>query len=136
MTSAQLVTYLIQHGANAYETDVRGASLFHWAAGCGNLDALKALVVCCNTCNVISSNSNSTLSTPGTSAALLWKASRDDAIPLHWAAAGAGPKTSQEMPAQFCFILGLEENRRRRWEATGCVAESAGELSEASSMET
>ncbi|KAL7453499.1 hypothetical protein ACHAWC_005164, partial [Mediolabrus comicus] len=92
VTSAQLVTYLIQHGANAYETDVRGASLFHWAAGCGNLDALKALVVCCNTRNGISSNSNSTLSTPGTSAALLWKASRDDAIPLHWAAAGAGPK--------------------------------------------
>lgn len=92
VTSAQLVTYLIQHGANAYETDVRGASLFHWSAGCGNLDALKALVNCCNTRNVIDSNSNSTLSTPGTSAALLWKASRDDAIPLHWAAAGAGPK--------------------------------------------
>jgi ankyrin repeat protein len=91
VTSAQLVTYLIQHGANAYETDVRGASLFHWAAGCGNLEGLKELVDCCNK-RKAGSESNSQLSSPGYSAALLWKASRDDAIPFHWAAAGAGPK--------------------------------------------
>ena len=29
---------------------------------------------------------------PGSRAALLWRAARDDATPLHWAAAGAGPK--------------------------------------------
>ncbi|KAL7496004.1 hypothetical protein ACHAWT_005468 [Skeletonema menzelii] len=91
VTSAQLVRYLIQHGANAYETDVRGASLFHWAAGCGNLEGLKELVDCCNKRKEVSQSSLQ-LSSPGNSAALLWKASRDDAIPLHWAAAGAGPK--------------------------------------------
>lgn len=92
VTSAQLVRYLIQHGANAYETDVRGASLFHWAAGCGNLEGLKELVDCCNKRKGGASESSLQLSSPGNSAALLWKASRDDAIPLHWAAAGAGPK--------------------------------------------
>eukprot|EP00985_Skeletonema_marinoi_P020771 scaffold12430_cov137-Skeletonema_marinoi.AAC.3 len=91
VTPAQLVRYLIQHGANAYETDVRGASLFHWAAGCGNLEGLQELVKCCNK-RQAGLESNSQLSSPGNSAALLWKASRDDAIPLHWAAAGAGPK--------------------------------------------
>ena len=93
VTSAQLVRYIIFHGANAYETDVRGASLFHWAAGCGNLEGLKELVDCCNKRKRKEvSESSSRLSSPGDSAALLWKASRDDAIPLHWAAAGAGPK--------------------------------------------
>ncbi|KAL7547075.1 hypothetical protein ACHAWF_010395 [Thalassiosira exigua] len=96
VTSAQLVRYLIQHGANPWETDVRGASLFHWASGCGNLDGLQALV---EECDKLGSRlpsrgiANSTSpSTPGVHAALLWKASRDDAVPLHWAAAGAGPK--------------------------------------------
>jgi len=91
VTPAQLVRYLIQHGANAYETDVRGVSLFHWASGCGNLEGLKELVDCCNK-RKTGLESNSQLSSPGNSAALLWKASRDDAIPLHWACAGAGPK--------------------------------------------
>ena len=78
-TAAQLVRYLLQSGANPYETDVRGASLFHWAAGCGNLEGLRELVSACGG--------------KGRKAALLWMASRDDATPLHWAAAGAGPKS-------------------------------------------
>mmetsp|Transcript_21914 Transcript_21914/g.51686 ORF Transcript_21914/g.51686 Transcript_21914/m.51686 type:complete len:418 (-) Transcript_21914:1498-2751(-) len=78
-TAAQLVRYLLQAGANPYETDVRGASLFHWAAGCGNLEGLRELVSACGD--------------KGRKAALLWMASRDDATPLHWAAAGAGPKS-------------------------------------------
>ena len=91
VTSAQLIHYLIQHGANPYETDVRGASLFHWAAGCGNLDGLKELVNCCNK-REAGQGINSQLPNPGYSAALLWRSCRDNAIPLHWAAAGSGPK--------------------------------------------
>ena len=98
-TSAQLIKYLIQHGVNPYETDVRGASLFHWAAGCGNLEGLKELV---NGCDMLDSRlpydageRDSILrpTNPGVHCALLWKASRDDATPFHWAAAGAGPKS-------------------------------------------
>ena len=93
VTSAQLVQYLIQHGANPYETDVRGASLFHWAAGAGNLEGLKELVKGCDQLDSrIQARRGPFTSNPGVHAAILWKASRDDAIPLHWAAAGAGPK--------------------------------------------
>ncbi len=96
ITSGKLIRYLVQHGANPFETDVRGASLFHWSSGCGNLEGLQTLVDCCNHIgcehaermqgmkmedDVIPRN-------PGMHAALLWKASRDHATPLHWAAAG------------------------------------------------
>jgi len=98
VTSAELVRYLIEHGANPYETDVRGASLFHWCAGSGNLDGLKELVDGCDRLDlriqarVRAIKNNTTPPNPGIHAALLWKASRDDATPFHWAAAGAGPK--------------------------------------------
>lgn len=99
VTSAQIIRYLIQHGANPYEEDVRGASLFHWAAGSGNLQALNELVTCCNQLGLDKMSTNDTkhagsghLINPGFHAALLWKASRDDATPFHWAAAGSGPK--------------------------------------------
>lgn len=96
VTSAQLVRYLIQHGANPWETDVRGASLFHWAAGCGNLQGLRELVNGCDRLDfrfqAEGTENSSSPKNPGVHAALLWKASRDDALPLHWAAAGAGPK--------------------------------------------
>jgi len=97
VTSAQLVNYLIEHGANPYETDVRGASLFHWCAGSGNLDGLKELVDGCDRLDLRiqargGANDKTSPSNPGVHAALLWKASRDDATPFHWAAAGAGPK--------------------------------------------
>lgn len=88
VTSEQLIRYLIQHGGNPFEEDVRGASLFHWAAGCGNLNALKELVTATTNSSYWAENSQKY----GVQAALLWKASRDDATPLHWAAAGAGPK--------------------------------------------
>ena len=98
VTSAQLVRYLIQHGSNPWETDVRGASLFHWAAGCGNLDGLQELVHSCNMLGYVPQGGGDYILTanntpnPGVHAALLWKATRDNATPLHWAAAGAGPK--------------------------------------------
>ncbi|KAL9190130.1 hypothetical protein ACHAXT_007341 [Thalassiosira profunda] len=95
VTSAELIRYLIQHGSNPWETDVRGASLFHWAAGCGNLEGLQELVACCNRLEYrrVGDDVNGTSpKNPGVQAALLWKAARDDATPLHWAAAGAGPK--------------------------------------------
>ena len=96
VTSGQLVRYLVKHGANPYETDIRGASLFHWAAGCGNLEGLKELVECCNQLdyeyaekrNDMKESNNSFPRNPGFHAALLWKASRDHARPIHWAAAG------------------------------------------------
>jgi len=95
VTSAQLVRYLVEHGANPWETDVRGASLFHWASGCGNLQGLRELVDGCDLLESRIEASGMTSAGPksmGTHAALLWKASRDDATPFHWAAAGAGPK--------------------------------------------
>ena len=98
VTSAQLIRYLIQHGSNPWYTDVRGASLFHWAAGCGNLDGLLELVHGCNMIQYAPHDegdygfTGTDSSNPGVHAALLWKANRDDATPLHWAAAGAGPK--------------------------------------------
>lgn len=98
VTSAQLVRYLIQHGGNPYEEDVRGASLFHWSAGCGNLDGLRALVQSCDQLQTDRMNHQKKSEDdylpekPGIHAALLWKASRDHATPYHWAAAGAAPK--------------------------------------------
>lgn len=98
VTAGQLIRYLIQHGGNPYEEDVRGASLFHWAAGCGNLEALQELVTSCNELDFDRMATNETQATEnsqscyGVQAALLWKASRDNATPLHWAAAGAGVK--------------------------------------------
>lgn len=108
VTSAQLIRYLIQHGANPYEEDVRGASLFHWAAGCGNLDALRELVECCNELNVYRAATNDCTNCRGIEAALLWKASRDHATPLHWAAAGAGPKEFGEHFAPYCITSSIQ----------------------------
>lgn len=48
VSSAQLPQYLVHRGANPWETDVRGASLFHWAAGCGSLEALQELINSCD----------------------------------------------------------------------------------------
>jgi len=100
-TAAQLVRYLLHAGANPYETDVRGASLFHWAAGCGNLEGLRELVAACGD--------------KGRKAALLWTASRDDATPLHWAAAGAGPKSfGIGGHLSVCnFLLSISEDMRK-----------------------
>ena len=63
-----LIRLLIRHGANPYETDIRGATLLHWAAGAGNIPAYQALLPYFTTGNP--------------------SASRDGATPLHWAVAG------------------------------------------------
>ena len=71
ITSSQVLRLLIQHGANPLERDVRGASLLHWAAGTGNLGAVKVLL------EYIPDGGVTEL------------AERDGATPLHWACAGA-----------------------------------------------
>ena len=66
-----LVESLITHGANPLEQDSRGATLLHWACGCGNLDAVKCLV------KWIDVN---------------YSIERDGGTSLHWAAAGASAR--------------------------------------------
>ncbi len=78
ITSGQMVYLLIKHGANPNETDVRDISLLHWAAGSGELSALKELIR--STC------------VGGVEEAVQIKAERDGATILHWAAAGAKAK--------------------------------------------
>ena len=73
ITAAELVELLIRHGANPLERDNRGVSLLHWAAGSGNLEAVKVLL-------------------PHFPRGLQEPAERDGATPLHWAAAGVNPK--------------------------------------------
>lgn len=73
ITSAGLIELAIKHGANPLERDNRGGSLLHWAAGTGNLDAIKVLL-------------------PYFSKGILELTERDGATPLHWAVAGANSK--------------------------------------------
>jgi ankyrin repeat protein len=68
--SSDLVSLLIAHGANATERDPRGATLLHWACGTGNLRAAHVL---------------------SRHVSVSAAAERDEATPLHWAAAGATP---------------------------------------------
>ena len=74
VSSGEMVRMLISHGSNPLLRDVKGVSLVHWAAGAGNLDALKELI------HVLPG---------GMEEALGMTAYRDGASPLHWAAAGA-----------------------------------------------
>ncbi len=78
ITSGQMVYLLVKHGANPFETDVRDISLIHWAAGSGQLSALKELI--------------RLRGDGGVEKAIQIKADRDGATILHWAAAGAKPK--------------------------------------------
>ncbi len=73
ISSAGLIELAIQHGANPLERDNRGGSLLHWAAGTGNLEAIKVLL-------------------PYFPKGILEQTERDGATPLHWAAAGANSK--------------------------------------------
>ena len=78
LTSEQMIYLLICHGANPLEKDVRDISLFHWAAGSGNLQGLKMFI---------------DMTLPGgLEEALFIKADRDGATLLHWAAPGAQAK--------------------------------------------
>ena len=70
ITSGEMVSLLIQHGANPLERDARGATLLHWAAGTGNLGASQVLLDFFKD-------------------GVFTDAQRDGATPLHWAAAGA-----------------------------------------------
>jgi ankyrin repeat protein len=67
ITNAQIIDVLIRHGANPHETDIRGATLLHWAAGAGHVQAYETLLPYFH---------------PNPAA------ERDGATPLHWAAAG------------------------------------------------
>jgi len=73
ITSSELLRLLIQHGANPLERDVRGASLLHWAAGTGNLEAFRTLL-------------------PLFPNGILERTDRDGSTVLHWACAGADRK--------------------------------------------
>lgn len=70
ITSGEMISLLVQHGANPVERDTRGISLLHWAAGSGNLGAVKELL-------------------PHFQDGVFTEAERDGATPFHWAAAGA-----------------------------------------------
>eukprot|EP00539_Tryblionella_compressa_P004060 CAMPEP_0178750382 /NCGR_PEP_ID=MMETSP0744-20121128/9947_1 /TAXON_ID=913974 /ORGANISM="Nitzschia punctata, Strain CCMP561" /LENGTH=385 /DNA_ID=CAMNT_0020403925 /DNA_START=596 /DNA_END=1749 /DNA_ORIENTATION=- len=96
ITSAEILRLLIQHGANPLERDVRGSSLLHWAAGTGNLKAVKELL---------------SYFPKG----LLETTERDGATPLHWAAAGANSKEfGTGGHVDVCQFILLECDLQRR----------------------
>jgi hypothetical protein len=70
ITCGELISLLVQHGANPVERDTRGVSLLHWAAGSGNLGAVQELL-------------------PHFQDGIFTEAERDGATPFHWAVAGA-----------------------------------------------
>lgn len=71
LAPVNLTVLLVQHGANPKERDHRGATLLHWACGCGNWKVAAELISHCSA----------------------WDdQSRDGSTPLHWAAAGATPR--------------------------------------------
>jgi ankyrin repeat protein len=78
LSSANMIYLLVKHGANPLEKDVRDISLLHWAAGSGQIDALKQLIKAFP---------------GGIEEAVKLRADRDGASILHWAAAGAKSKS-------------------------------------------
>eukprot|EP00540_Astrosyne_radiata_P020550 CAMPEP_0116858562 /NCGR_PEP_ID=MMETSP0418-20121206/21255_1 /TAXON_ID=1158023 /ORGANISM="Astrosyne radiata, Strain 13vi08-1A" /LENGTH=332 /DNA_ID=CAMNT_0004492525 /DNA_START=14 /DNA_END=1012 /DNA_ORIENTATION=+ len=70
ISCAEVITLLLQHGANPLERDIRGATLLHWAAGTGNLEGVQKLL-------------------PFFDQHVFSELERDGSTPLHWAAAGA-----------------------------------------------
>jgi ankyrin repeat protein len=79
ISSAELLRLLIHHGSNPLERDNRGVSLLHWAAGTGNLAAVHELLP----------HFETHPSRQECGGAVMERARRDGATPLHWAAAGA-----------------------------------------------
>jgi ankyrin repeat protein len=73
VSSSEILRLMVQHGANPLERDNRGTTLLHWAAGTGNLDALRELL-------------------PYFPNGPAETTERDGATPLHWGAAGSNSK--------------------------------------------
>jgi ankyrin repeat protein len=71
ITAVQVTTLLIQHGANVYERDHRGASLLHWACGFGQVSTVPLLL------KYISVSD---------------RATRCGSTPLHWTSAGCNAR--------------------------------------------
>jgi ankyrin repeat protein len=73
----QMVELLLLHGANHLEDDHHGASLLHWAAGTGNLRAVRALL-----------KAGQEDGTPVHDVIASDQVAKDGATVLHWAACG------------------------------------------------
>ncbi|KAL7539879.1 hypothetical protein ACHAXR_009675 [Thalassiosira sp. AJA248-18] len=84
-TAADMVSLLLDHGANYAEHDDWGSTVLHWAAGTGNLDGVKALV------ETLEQDEEAM---EGDAIDVLWStcascySTKDQATPLHWASAG------------------------------------------------
>ena len=79
--SGQMVELLLSHGANHLEDDHYGASLLHWAAGTGNIRAVRALLEAKKDDGI-----------PSEEAITTDHIAKDGATALHWAAAGVTPQ--------------------------------------------
>jgi ankyrin repeat protein len=71
LTAVQVTTLLIQHGANVWERDHRGASLLHWACGFGQVSTVPLLLKYISVAD---------------------RATRCGSTPLHWASAGCNAR--------------------------------------------
>ena len=92
ITSSELTSLLIDHGANPHERDHRGVSLLHWACACGNLETVKVLL------QYIGVNATT---------------ERDGATPLHWASAGANVREfGTGGHVDICGLLLQHENSK------------------------
>ena len=84
-TPAEMVSILLDHGANYAEHDDWGSTALHWAAGTGNLNGVKTLV---------KKLEQDEKDMDGDVRDVLWSicascfSTKDLATPFHWAAAG------------------------------------------------
>eukprot|EP00970_Alexandrium_tamarense_P002623 scaffold367_cov202-Alexandrium_tamarense.AAC.35 len=84
-TPADIVSLLLDHGANYAEHDDWGSTVLHWAAGTGNIDGTKA---------IIQRLEMDEVAMGGDVKDVLWSTcascsiTKDGATPLHWSAAG------------------------------------------------
>lgn len=93
ISPAQMIPLLVQHGSNIFERDTRGVSLLHWAAGSGNLDTYQALEHIIYHSNYpYAKQTKKKDEEEEEDEDGICRVERDGATPLHWAAAGAGPK--------------------------------------------